>query len=104
MVHMGPLQEAYDAERAGIVRTLETAARRRHTLSRVTIFTDAQATILRMTSDEPRRHIATLCQREPAVTFELRWRPARKGVPENEKADEGKLADEPEAHGVEFLG
>jgi hypothetical protein len=40
------------------------------------------------------------------MTIELRWCPTRKGVPGNEKADEwAKLvADEPDAHGVEFLG
>jgi len=52
-MHMGFLRETYDAGCAAVARALETAAQRRHTLGRVTIFTDAQAAILRTTSDEP---------------------------------------------------
>jgi hypothetical protein len=82
----------------------------------VTIFTDAQAAIRRMTSDGPgpsqvhtldaRKRIATLHQRESAVTIELRWHPVQKGVPGKEKADGwAKLvADGPDAHGVESIG
>ena len=51
--HMGCGQEAYDAECAAIARALRVAASRNHALSTVTIFTDAQAAIWRMTSDDP---------------------------------------------------
>jgi len=69
--HMGYKQEAYDAECAAFARALEEASRRNLTPERVTIFTDAQAAIRRMVSDEPgpgqqyalqaRKHIAPLC-------------------------------------------
>jgi hypothetical protein len=73
------------------------------TPARVTIFTDAQAAIRRLASEEPgpgqkyailaRKHIAALRSARPDITIELRWCPAHKGVPGNEKADEwAKLA------------
>ena len=65
---------------------------------RVTIFTDAQAAIRRMASDEPgpgqqyalqaRKHIATLRRARPGIVIEIRWRPAHRGVVGNEKPDE----------------
>jgi ribonuclease HI len=94
---------------------LETAARRQMTPERVTIFTDAQAVIRRMASEEPgpgqmyaiqaRKHIATLRRARPDIIVEIRWCPAHQGAPENEKADEwAKLAaEEPGARGVEWL-
>jgi hypothetical protein len=51
--HMGYNQEAYAAECAALARALETAARRQTAPERVTIFTDAQAAIRRMASEEP---------------------------------------------------
>jgi len=52
-VHMGSNQEAYDAECAALACALEIAAQRNTTPERVTIFSDAQAAIRRMASDEP---------------------------------------------------
>ena len=46
-------QEAYDAECAALARALEEASRRNMIPDRVTIFSDAQAAIRRMASDEP---------------------------------------------------
>jgi hypothetical protein len=85
------------------------------TPERVTIFTDAQAAIKRMASEEPgpdqvdaiqaRKHIAALQRAQPGITSEIQWCPAHKGVPGNEKADEwAKLGAEiPNTHGVEWL-
>jgi len=52
-VHMGNNQEAYDAESAALAHALELAAQRNTIPERVTIFSDAQAAIRRMASDEP---------------------------------------------------
>jgi len=46
-------QEAYNAECAALADALESAARRNTTPQRVTIVTDAQAAIKRISSDEP---------------------------------------------------
>jgi hypothetical protein len=80
------------------------------------VLTDAQAAIRRMQSDDPgpgqkyaieaRRWIAALRKSRPEIVIETRWCPANKGVEGNEKADEwAKLAaEEPDSHGVEWLG
>jgi len=113
-VHMGNNQEAYDAECAALARALELASQRNTTPERVTIFSDAQAAIRRMASDEPgpgqqyalqaRKHIATLRQSRPGIVVEVLWCPAHKGVAGNEKADEwAKIAAEkPDTRGVEW--
>jgi ribonuclease HI len=109
--HMGNNQEACDAECAA----LEEATKREMVPEPVTIFTDAQAAIRRMASEAPgpgqkyailaRQHIGTLRKARPDITIELRWYPAHKGIPGNDKADEwAKLAaDGPEARGVDLL-
>jgi ribonuclease HI len=89
--HMGHNQEAYDAECATLARALEEAAKRQTTPEWVTIFTDVQAAIRRMESEEPdpgqryaiqaRKQIAELRRARPDITIEIRWCPAHKGVP-----------------------
>ena len=112
--HMGYNQEAYDAECAAIARALESATRG-CAPERVTIFTDAQAAIRRMASDEPgpgqqyairaREHIATLRRARPGITIEVRWCPAHKGIAGNEEADRWAKtgAEKPGTRGVEHL-
>jgi len=111
---MGNNQEAYDAECAALARALELALQRNEIPERVIIFSDAQAVIRRMASDEPgpgqqyalqaRKHIATLRQSRPGFVIEVRWCPAHKGVAGNEKADEwAKIAAEKSGtRGVEW--
>ena len=79
--HMGYNPEAYDAECAALSRALESASRRQTTPERVTIFTDAQAAIRRMASEEPgpdqkyalqaRMHIAVLRKARPDIIIEI---------------------------------
>jgi len=76
---MGYNQEAYDAECAALARALELASRRQTMPERVTIFTDAQAAIRRMASEEPgpdqqyalqpRKHIAALLRARPSSSL-----------------------------------
>ena len=49
--HVCYSQETYDAERAALARALESASRRHTTPERITIFTDAQATIRQIASE-----------------------------------------------------
>jgi hypothetical protein len=51
--HMGYNQEAYDAECAVLARALESAGKTTDDTKRVTVFTDAQAAVKRMASEEP---------------------------------------------------
>jgi hypothetical protein len=71
--------------------------------------------VARIASDEPgpgqkyaieaRKSIKALQQSRQEVEIEIRWCPAHEGIEGNEKTDEwAKLAaEEPDAHGVEWL-
>jgi hypothetical protein len=63
-VHMGNNQEAYDADCAALAHALELAARRNTTLQWITIFSDGQAAIRRMASEEPDPGSSTQSRRE----------------------------------------
>jgi len=86
--HMG-YNQAYDAECAALARALESDLRRQATLERVTSFTDAQAAIRRMTSEEPgpgqqhalqaRKHIAALRRARSGTIIETRWPGSQRG-------------------------
>ena len=97
-----------------LVHALEIAAKQVPTPSHVTIFTDAQTGIRRMSTDEPgpgqqyvleaRQHIDILQSALPDITIEIRWYPVHEGVEGNEQADKwAKLtADEPDTLGVKW--
>ena len=95
--HMGFNQEAYDAERAAAAGALEVAGLRRTPPGAVTIFSDAQAAIGRMTTDEPGpgqlyavsggKWIAELRKARPGIRIKIRWCPGHGGAACNEKAD-----------------
>jgi len=111
-VHLGYNQEAYDAECAAIVRALRVGRDRRkqQRISKITIFTDAQAAIKRMqTLDVGPGQIYALQARrilaEIDCPVDIRWCPAHEGITGNEKADEWAkvAAGQPETHGVEWL-
>jgi len=111
-VHLGYNQEAYDAECATIVRALRVGRDRRkqQRISKITIFTDAQAAIKRMqTLDVGPGQIYALQARwilaEIDCPVEIRWCPAHEGIAGNEKADKWAkvTAGQPETHGVKWL-
>jgi len=76
---------------------LEVAAKRRTGPKAVTIFTDAQAAMARIASEEPgpaqqyaqqaREWIAKLRRSDRNLRIEFRWCPAHSGVAGNEEAD-----------------
>jgi len=114
--HMSYNQEAFDAECAALATALEVAAKRRTGPKAVTIFTDAQAAMARIASEEPgpaqqyarqaRKWIAKLRKRDRNLRIEFRWYPAHSGVAGNEEADKWakQAAEEPDTRGVEWMG
>jgi ribonuclease HI len=74
--------EAYDTECAALTELLETAAKRATTPGpeRVTIFTDAQAAIQRIASEEPSRGQMYAIQDKKYIATLQRTRPARPDI------------------------
>jgi len=80
----------YNQECAALTRALETNTRRETAPEGVTIFTDAQAAIRRMASEEPdpgqmhalraRKHIEVLRRARLDFAIDIWWCPAHKGV------------------------
>jgi len=78
---MGNNQEAYGGECTALARAVETAARHATIPEKVTIFSDAQAAIRRMASEDPgpgqmyaiqaRKHIATLRKARMNIVIEI---------------------------------
>jgi len=113
--HIGYNQEAFDVECAALARVLEVAARRRTGPKAVTIFTDLQAAMARIASEEPgpaqryvrqtREWIKELRKRDRNLRIELHWCPAHSGATGNEEADKWakQVAEEPDAQGVEWM-
>jgi len=113
--HMGYNQEAFDAGCASLARPLESASTRNVISNRIAIFTDLQAAIRRMASDEQgpgqkyvleaRKNITALRMAVLDIVIEIRWCPAHEGLEGNKKADElAKLvAEEPDATRVQGL-
>ena len=114
--HMGYNQEAFDAECSALARALEVAAKRRTGPKAVTIFTDSQAAMARIASEEPgpaqryarqaREWRKELRKRDRNLRVELRWCPAHSGVAGNEEADKWakQVAEEPDPRKVEWMG
>jgi len=106
--HLGDNLDAYDGECAAVAHALQVASQGNRIPERVTIFSDAQAAIRKMVSDEPgagqqyalqiRNHIAALRKARPDFTIEIGWCPAHKGIAGNEMADEWAkiVAEEPD--------
>ena len=100
---------------AALARALEPTSRRQTTPDQITIFTDAQAAIGRMASEEPGRgqqyalqaskHITALQRARPGIIIEIRWCPAHKLVEGNEKVDEWAevASEEADTRRVEWL-
>jgi ribonuclease HI len=98
--HMGYNQEAFDAESATLARALEVAARRRTPPAKVTIFTDSQAAMARIASEEPgpgqkyaiqaRKWIKALQESRPEAEIEIRWCPSHEGSQEMKRQMSGR--------------
>jgi len=96
-VHLGRQKEAFDAEMYAMSEAVKIADNicREKEVRRVTVFTDSQATLRRIQSDEPgpgqELTLRTMnWESELAdknIPVKYRWVPAHKGVEGNEEAD-----------------
>jgi len=97
-VHLGRQKEAFDAEMYAMSEAVKIANEicRRKEVRRVTIFTDSQATLRRIQSDEPGPGQVLALRTmnweseltDKNIQVEYRWVPAHKGVEGNEEADQ----------------
>ena len=94
--YLGNNKEVFDAELYAVVMAIKRAAQRETIRSRrVAVFTDSQATLTRIQSDQegPGQHMTKMLfhwERKleaRGIGIEYRWVPAHKGVPGNERAD-----------------
>jgi len=97
-VHLGRQKEAFDAEMYAMSEAMkivdEMASEKE--VTRVTVFTDSQATLRRIQSDEPgpgqvlalrtMNWVDALARKN--IQVEYRWVPAHKGIEGNEEADQ----------------
>jgi len=96
-VHLGRQKEAFDAEMYAMSEAVKIADEicGRKEVRRVTIFTDSQATLRRIQSDEPGPGQVLALRTmnwesellKKNIQVEYRWVPAHKGIEGNEEAD-----------------
>jgi len=96
-VHLGRQKEAFDAEMYAMSEAVKIADEigDKKEVRRVTIFTNSQATLQRIQSDEPGPGQALVLRTlnwesdltDKNIQVEYRWVPAHKGVEDNEEAD-----------------
>jgi len=96
-VHLGRQKEAFDAEMYTMSEAVKIADEicGKKEVRRVTIFTDSQATLRRIQSDEPGQGQVLVLRTinwksellEKNIRVEYRWVPAHKGIEGNEEAD-----------------
>jgi len=96
--HLGQQKEAFDAEMYAMSEAIKIADEKaeKEKFARVTVFTDSQATLRRIQSDEPgpgqvlalRMMNWTDALARKNIQVEYRWVPAHKGIEGNEEADQ----------------
>jgi len=96
--HLGRQKEVFDAEMYAMSEAMKVVDEKaeKEKVTRVTVFTDSQATLRRIQSDEPRpgQVLAlrtmnwTDALARKHIQVEYRWVPAHKGIEGNEEADQ----------------